>query len=314
MTEQAGLAQAGMGQTEPPQCAGAWPGAAPGKVLPGEWAPEKVAVDAVVPQRVTQPNMTPLAGDDAGVPPENPGRTVSAEWWRSANPDRTTTAGPTSQPTQNASPSSRPSPNQHRTTHPGPRTNRATTRRLFAWAGPGLGLGLGLWLALAPPAIPGAPPPERDPVAAEIARLRSDKVALATARERAVLLHDVYAGALDVLHRHYFTKDKSVVPSFVLEDAFGRLRRQWKIEPRWISVNLKPMSLDHEPETDFERRAARELSTGRLAIEEVTPGWYRRAGSISLHGECLTCHGASFVPPGTTPRYAALVLSVPLAD
>lgn len=174
----------------------------------------------------------------------------------------------------------------------------------------------GGWLAtgLASRATPGAQPGERDAVQAEIAKLRADKVPVAAARERAVLLHDVYAGALDVIHRHYFAKDKSVVPSFVLEEAFGRLRRQWKIEPRWISVNVKPMSLDHEPATEFERRASRELSTGRLAIEEITPGWYRRAGSISLHGECLTCHGASFVPPGGAPKYAALVISIPLAE
>ena len=33
-----------------------------------------------------------------------------------------------------------------------------------------------------------------------------------------------------------------------------------KVKARWISASLKPMSIDHTPESDFEKKAANEIA------------------------------------------------------
>ena len=49
--------------------------------------------------------------------------------------------------------------------------------------------------------------------------------------------------------------------------------------------------------------------------EKVDNGSYRRAGSIALGGSCISCHtSASFGPPSSKPKYAGLVISVPVMD
>ena len=97
-----------------------------------------------------------------------------------------------------------------------------------------------------------------------------DKLPLEVARDRARLMHDMSIAALESMHRTYFQREKSIIPSFVMEDVFGQMKRQWKVEAHWIAVNMKAMSVDHEPKTEFEKEAARVLATGEVAIEEIS--------------------------------------------
>ena len=48
------------------------------------------------------------------------------------------------------------------------------------------------------------------------------------------------------------------------------------------------------------------------AIELVEGGYYRRAGRVSLHGGCVTCHQGSIGPPSPGKKSAALVISLPI--
>ena len=54
------------------------------------------------------------------------------------------------------------------------------------------------------------------------------------------------------------------------------------------------MSINHEPKTDFEKRAAREIVIGETEIEEIKDGMYRRAGAIPMAGGCISCHARIF--------------------
>ncbi len=92
--------------------------------------------------------------------------------------------------------------------------------------------------------------------AAEAAKEEVPRVPLVVARDRAKLLHDVYASMLDVIHRRYFHADRAIVPARAMEDVFSDMERAAHIEARWIVANLKAMSVDHEPETPFEKQAA----------------------------------------------------------
>lgn len=140
-----------------------------------------------------------------------------------------------------------------------------------------------------------------------------DRVSLDVARERAATLHLAYSATLDTIHHYYFRKDQSVLPARAMEEIFKSVNRQSKAKANWISVNTKPMSVDHEPVTDFEKKAAAEIAAGKEKYEAVEGGYLRSASSIPLHGGCISCHvGSSFGPPPKGPRYAGLVISVPI--
>jgi hypothetical protein len=87
-----------------------------------------------------------------------------------------------------------------------------------------------------------------------------------------------------------------------MEDTFSEIAWRSKVEAKWISANLQPMGVNHEPRSDFEKQAAKEISAGKEAFETVEEGYYRRAGSISLGAGCIKCH-AGFL--GTAPKTPA---------
>lgn len=140
----------------------------------------------------------------------------------------------------------------------------------------------------------------------------SDRVNVVVARDRAKQMHEIYSATLDVIHRRYFHGDRATIPARAMEDIFTEMRHRSKVEARWISVNTKAMSIDHDPKSDFEKRAAKELSDGKEEIEVIEDGYYRRAGTISLHAGCLSCHEGLFQSSSKKPRFAGLVISIPI--
>lgn len=139
-------------------------------------------------------------------------------------------------------------------------------------------------------------------------------LSLAQARERAKLTHSLYSATLDAMHQSYFINERAAVPARVMERMFADVERQENIKARWIAVNARAMSVDHEPTTDFEKQAAREIASGKTEYERVDNGVYQRAGAISLmnHG-CLTCH-VGFGKKNTKERFAGLIISIPVKE
>lgn len=148
---------------------------------------------------------------------------------------------------------------------------------------------------------------EKRPDAEQITR-----VPLSVAHDRAVLMHQIYATTLEVMHDRYFHADRSVVPARAMEDVFENLERETGSKANWISVNLKAMSINHDPTTEFEKQAARELGLGKPEYESVDNGVYRRATPIPLHGGCVSCHAGFNRKPSKTPKLAGLVISMPV--
>lgn len=139
-----------------------------------------------------------------------------------------------------------------------------------------------------------------------------NRVAVETARDRAENMHELYEATLEMLHHRYFHRDRSLLPARAMEDIFDDMKRRTNVEARWIAVNLKAMSIDHEPKSDFEKKAAREIASGKPAFEAVEGDYYRRASAIPLKAGCVGCHGGSFAAASKSPRFAGLVISVPL--
>ncbi len=143
---------------------------------------------------------------------------------------------------------------------------------------------------------------------------RDDRVTLAVARDRAKVMEDVYKTTLDVIHHRYFHGERAAVPARAMEDVFAEMKRQSKVEARWISINTKAMSINHDPKTDFELRAVKELGEEKSEIETVEDGYYRRAGVIPLTSGCLSCHEGLFKSSSKVQRYAGLVISIPIRE
>lgn len=136
-------------------------------------------------------------------------------------------------------------------------------------------------------------------------------VSLDVARDRAMLLHEVYASTLNVMHHRYFHGDRATVPARAMEDVFSDIQRQYDIEARWIAATLRAMNIDHDPETPFEKQAADEIKSGKTEVEEVRSGYYRRAVAIPLSGGCMKCHSGS-LNQSTRKHFAGLVISIPV--
>ncbi|HWL07544.1 MAG TPA: DUF3365 domain-containing protein [Planctomicrobium sp.] len=133
---------------------------------------------------------------------------------------------------------------------------------------------------------------------------------LEEARARARLLYETIDGALQVMHRDLFDDEKSlIIPSRSLEDVFRVLERKHHVSLRWLAVNANAMSVDHTPENDFERAAAKAITAGQTEYEAVEEGTFRYVGMIRLGSECLKCH----VPmrKSLEDRFAGLVISMP---
>lgn len=143
---------------------------------------------------------------------------------------------------------------------------------------------------------------------------KEEGIPLDVARDRAEVMHDVYEATLEVMHHRYFHGNRATVPARAMHDIFSIIERQSKVKARWISVNMKPMSIDHEPETSFEKAAAKAIAKGKSHIDIVENGYYRRAGAIPLSAGCVGCHGGLSSNPSTAPKFAGLVISVPVRE
>lgn len=139
------------------------------------------------------------------------------------------------------------------------------------------------------------------------------RVSMAVARDRAKLMHTIYLATLEVMHDRYFHADRAIVPARAMEDVFAQIDDQTGAKANWISVNLKAMSINHEPKTDFERQAAREIAAGKSEVEEIDGGIYRRATAIPMAGGCISCHGGLFKQQTRTEKFAGLVITIPVA-
>ena len=140
----------------------------------------------------------------------------------------------------------------------------------------------------------------------------SPRPSVATARDRAKLMHNVYLATLESMHRHYFHANRSVLPARAMEDVFDEIAASDAIKSRWIAVNTTAMSVEHEPSTKFEKDAAAAIAKGKEEFEAITDGVYFRAGVVHLGDGCVSCHTGFAINRPNTPRFAGLVISMPV--
>lgn len=182
-------------------------------------------------------------------------------------------------------------------------------------------------LLLAASAMPAAPPEDSSPGQAgqgAPAAAAQGTTALGTtaqggdgvlsveaARERAKLMHNIYSATLDMMHHRYFRHDRATIPARAMEDVFTEIDRQSQMKSSWIAINSRAMSIDHEPEGEFEMAAVKAIGGGADHFEQADGDTYRRVGAIRLSGGCMNCHGR-FGSTSTSKKFAGLVIEIPL--
>lgn len=180
------------------------------------------------------------------------------------------------------------------------------TTRLGALAGVAGVLGFAMTL--------NADPPKPTEKAGPAAKADDTRVSVAVARDRAKLMHSVYSATLDAMHHHFFRRERAVLPARAMEDVFAAIDKQSGMKARWIAVNTPAMSVHHEPETDFEKKAVAEIEAGKADYERVEMGYYQRAGAIPLGSGCVSCHTKFGATNDKTPRFAGLVITIPVKE
>ncbi|MGB7327037.1 MAG: DUF3365 domain-containing protein [Rubripirellula sp.] len=133
------------------------------------------------------------------------------------------------------------------------------------------------------------------------------------ARDRAKLLHEIFRGTLQVVHRDLFDEDNGfAIPSRSLEDVFSELSLSYQVDVKWLIVNTDVLNIDHVAETDFEKQAVKFLAKGQTAFEQVTENRFQYAGAITLQSQCLKCHVKR--RSSNENRTAGLLISMPIGS
>lgn len=134
---------------------------------------------------------------------------------------------------------------------------------------------------------------------------------VAEARARAHLLHETIRGTLQVVHRDFFEADgSSPIPSASLTEVFDEMFRSYDIKIKWLIVHTDVMNVDHRPQDEFEKQAAKQLAKGKPQFDSVENNRYRFAGPIRLGSQCLKCHVKE--RRDNKDRTAGLLISMPL--
>jgi hypothetical protein len=135
---------------------------------------------------------------------------------------------------------------------------------------------------------------------------------VAEASARARLLHETIRGTLQVIHRDFFDDDDPhAIPSASLEDVFNELSRSYSVDLKWLNVHTDMLNVDHQPDGEFEKKAAKAIKQGKPRYELSADGRYRYAGRIRLASQCLKCHVKNRIT--TEDRSAGLVISMQLS-
>lgn len=131
------------------------------------------------------------------------------------------------------------------------------------------------------------------------------------ARARAMMLHEMIRGSLQVMHRDFFDDDNAhAIPSASLEDVFHEMGKSHNLQLKWLVVNADVLNVDHRAETAFEKAAVKTLAAGKPFAEQTTANRYQFAGPIRLRSQCLKCHVKRRT--SNEDRTAGLVITMPI--
>lgn len=133
------------------------------------------------------------------------------------------------------------------------------------------------------------------------------------ARMRAMMLHELTHGSLQVIHRDFFDEEQThSIPSASMEDVFKEIDETFSVNMKWLTVNTDVVNFDHQAKTKFEEQAVQSLKSGQRYFEQIEAGRYQYAGAIRLGSQCLKCHVK--LRTDNSDRVAGLLISMPIRN
>lgn len=130
------------------------------------------------------------------------------------------------------------------------------------------------------------------------------------ARRQAKLLHSAIHATLQIVHDKYYREDEGIpLPAGTLREVFAEIEKQQGVQLRWLAIDGEPMNVEHRPQNQFEKDAARALQRRKSDFEEVVENKLKWAGPITLSNHCQKCH----VPnrKDTDDKTAGLIITIP---
>lgn len=121
----------------------------------------------------------------------------------------------------------------------------------------------------------------------------ADEEALERARQEVQMLDILYKNAVVSITERYPRGQPAIM---VAKDVFGAMREGGHHSAKLVDATESPLGVDSEPETDFERKAARAMRNGETYLDEVvTKNGEQRllAATVvpAVHKRCAECHG-----------------------
>jgi hypothetical protein len=125
---------------------------------------------------------------------------------------------------------------------------------------------------------------------------RPDPAALERAREEVKKLDDLYKTAVVGITQTYVDKQTDTPAATLAKAVFAAMHKKGYHTARLIDATGKPKSKENVAESDFEKKAVKEIQGGKSYYEETAEVGGKpvlRAGTIvpAVMKQCVLCHG-----------------------
>jgi hypothetical protein len=123
-----------------------------------------------------------------------------------------------------------------------------------------------------------------------------DKAAVERAREQVKMLDDLYKTAVVGINDTYVEKQADIPAAVVAAHVFDVMKKKGYHSARLVDASGKPKSKVNLPDTEFEKKAIKEIRGGKTYYEEVGQADGKpvfRAATVvpAVNNICAKCHG-----------------------
>jgi hypothetical protein len=125
---------------------------------------------------------------------------------------------------------------------------------------------------------------------------KPDPAAVERTREQVKMLDALYKNAVVSVTKNYVNQQADVPAAAVAKDVFAAMKNAKFHDARLVDVTGKPKNKENVAKTDFEKRAVKEIKSGKEYFEElaeVDGKAVLRVATVvpAVLPQCVVCHG-----------------------
>jgi hypothetical protein len=123
-----------------------------------------------------------------------------------------------------------------------------------------------------------------------------DPAAVERTREQIKMLDALYKNAVVSVTKNYVNQQADTPAAAVAKDVFAAMKKAKYHDARLVDVTGKPKNKENVAKTDFEKRAVKEIKSGKEYFEEIAEVNGKpvlRAATVvpAVLEQCVVCHG-----------------------